>query len=205
MNPSLTSRRKFLVASAAGVSGAWLTANWPGIAAAADHAAHMASAPALVPTKFVFFTAEEAADVDAIAAQVLPSGATPGAREAHAVYFIDQAFATFNADLAPSFRQGLAAFQHAYRQAQPSGGAFAAASVADQLAYLKTVDTTAFFESVRQLTVLGTLSASKYGGNFEGKGWRIMGFEDQHIFEPPFGYYDKDYPGFVPYTKEGTS
>src|SRR6185503_2470505 len=90
MNRSLTSRRKFLVSSAAGVSGAWLTANWPGIAAAADHAAHMASAPGFVPTKFVFFTAEEAADVDAIAAQLLPSGATPGARDAHAVYFIDQ-------------------------------------------------------------------------------------------------------------------
>ena len=29
-----------------------------------------------------------------------------------------------------------------------------------------------------------------------------MGFEDQHVFEPPFGYYDRDYQGFVPYTKE---
>src|SRR5262249_39009254 len=154
-------RRKFLVTSAAGVSGAWLTANWPGIAAAADHAAHMASAPVAAPTKFVFFTAEEAADVDAIAAQVLPSGATPGAREAHAVYFIDQAFATFNADLAPGFRAGLTAFQKAYGQATPSGGAFASASAADQLAYLKTVDTTPFFEAVRQLTILGTFAASK--------------------------------------------
>lgn len=205
MTRSLTSRRKFLVATATGVSGAWLAANWPGIAAAADHAAHMASASVPAPTKFVFFTAEEAADVDAIAAQVLPSGATPGAREAHAVYFIDQAFATFNADIAPSFRAGLTAFQRAYREAHPASGAFAAASAADQLAYLKTVDTTPFFEAVRQLTVLGTLSASKYGGNFEGKGWQMMHFEDQHIFEPPFGYYDKDYPGFVPYAKEGAS
>jgi hypothetical protein len=205
MIQSLTSRRKFLVSSAAGVSGAWLTANWPGVAAAADHAAHMATAAVTAPTKFVFLTAEEAADIDAIAAQIIPSGATPGARDAHAVYFIDQAFATFNADLAPSFRQGLAAFQRAFREARPSSGSFASASAADQLAYLKTVDTTPFFEAVRQLTVLGTLSASRYGGNFEGKGWQMMHFEDQHIFVPPFGYYDRDYSGFVPYAKEGAS
>ena len=32
----------------------------------------------------------DAADVEALCAQIVPSGATPGAREAHAVYFIDQ-------------------------------------------------------------------------------------------------------------------
>ena len=24
-----------------------------------------------------------------------------------------------------------------------------------------------------------------------------MGFEDRHVFVPPFGYYDRNYPGFV--------
>jgi hypothetical protein len=36
----------------------------------------------------------------------------------------------------------------------------------------------------------------EYGGNREGLGWKLIGFEDRHIFEPPFGYYDRDYPGF---------
>jgi hypothetical protein len=143
----------------------------------------------------------EAADVDAITAQILPSGATPGARDAHAVYFIDRAFTTFFADRAAMFRSSLADFQRAFHTAYPASTSFAAASGSDQLAYLKTVDRTPFFETLRQLTILGTLSASKYGGNFEGKGWQIMGFEDQHVFEPPFGYYDREYTGFVPYTK----
>jgi hypothetical protein len=28
-------------------------------------------------------------------------------------------------------------------------------------------------------------------------GWKLIGFEDRHVFEPPFGYYDRDYPGFL--------
>ena len=28
-------------------------------------------------------------------------------------------------------------------------------------------------------------------------GWKLIGFEDRHAFQPPFGYYDRDYPGFV--------
>jgi gluconate 2-dehydrogenase gamma chain len=28
---------------------------------------------------------------------------------------------------------------------------------------------------------------------------------DQHAWEPPFGHYDVDYPGFQPYTKERRS
>ncbi|MGH8237656.1 MAG: hypothetical protein ACREXP_11635 [Steroidobacteraceae bacterium] len=34
-------------------------------------------------------------------------------------------------------------------------------------------------------------------GNLDGVGWKLLGFQDQHIFEPPFGYYDRDYPGFA--------
>jgi hypothetical protein len=29
-----------------------------------------------------------------------------------------------------------------------------------------------------------------------------MGFEDQHVFNPPFGYYDRDYAGFEVTGKE---
>ena len=40
-------------------------------------------------------------------------------------------------------------------------------------------------------------SLPEYGGNRDGVGWKLLGFEDQHVFQPPFGYYDRDYPGFV--------
>jgi hypothetical protein len=194
------SRRNFLLTGGVALTSAWLASNWPGIAAAAQHAAHVASASE--PVGFGYFSAADAADVEALTAQIIPSGATPGAREAHAVYFIDRALATFFAERAAAFRAGLSQFQEAFRAAYPSSATFAAASAADQLAFLKTVDRTPFFESARVLTIIGTLTSAKYGGNKDGLGWKMMGFEDQHVFEPPFGDYDRDYKGFVPYTKE---
>ncbi len=59
-----------------------------------------------------------------------------------------------------------------------------------QIAFLKTVDQTPFFETTRMLTVLGMFTSPKYGGNYQGAGWKLMGFVDQHAFTPPFGYYD---------------
>jgi hypothetical protein len=194
------SRRNFLLTGGVALTSAWLASNWPGIAAAAQHAAHVASASE--PVGFGYFSAADAADVEALTAQIIPSGATPGAREAHAVYFIDRALATFFAERAAAFRAGLSQFQEAFRAAYPSSATFAVASAADQLAFLKTVDRTPFFESARVLTIIGTLTSAKYGGNKDGLGWKMMGFEDQHVFEPPFGDYDRDYKGFVPYTKE---
>jgi hypothetical protein len=40
-------------------------------------------------------------------------------------------------------------------------------------------------------------SLPSYGGNRDGVGWKLIGFEDSHVFYPPFGHYDRDYPGFV--------
>jgi gluconate 2-dehydrogenase gamma chain len=196
------SRRHFLLSSAA-LTSAWLASNWSGIAAAAEHAAHVASASE--PARFTFFNAADAADIEAVTAQILPSGSTPGAREACAVYFIDRAMATFFGERATAFRAGLADFQTTFRAAQPASASFAAAGATEQVTFLKTVDRTPFFETMRVLTILGTLTASKYGGNRDGLGWKMMGFEDQHVFEPPFGDYDRDYAGFVPYTKERAS
>jgi gluconate 2-dehydrogenase gamma chain len=178
------------------LTSTWLASNWPAVAAAAEHAEHAAKAPA--PAGAGFLSAAEHADVAAIAEQILPSDALlPGAREAHAAHFIDQALATFFAYRAPAFRSGLADFQRAYRSGNPSSESFASASAASQLAFLESVDRTEFFESLRVLTILGTFSSSQYGGNFEGQGWKLMGFEDLHVFTAPFGYYDRDYPGFA--------
>lgn len=203
MDPARASRRHFLLFSGTAFSSAWLAAHWPGIAAAAEHASHMASAGA--PARLEFLNAGDAADVDSIAAQILPGGATPGAREAGAVYFIDRALATFFSERAPAFRAGLADFQAEFHHAHAAAESFAKAGDAEQLAFLHSIDHTPFFESLRVLTILGTLTASKYGGNRDGLGWKMMGFEDQHVFEPPFGDYDRDYRGFVPYTKERAS
>jgi hypothetical protein len=40
-------------------------------------------------------------------------------------------------------------------------------------------------------------SPPAYGGNRDSVGWKLLAFEDRHVFHAPFGYYDRDYPGFV--------
>jgi hypothetical protein len=70
---------------------------------------------------------------------------------------------------------------------------------AQQIAWLHEVDETPFFLAVRRLTVLGLIALPKYGGNHDYMGWNLIGVENRHFWEPPFGYYDQDYPGFEPY------
>jgi hypothetical protein len=193
------SRRSFLLSSGGWLSGAWIASQWPAIAAAAHHAESLPTA--VSAAHFQLLTAVDASDVEALCAQIVPSGATPGAREAHAVYFIDKSLSTYFAAMAPEYRRGLAEFQAQFRARKPVQ-AFAAADPATQEAFLKTVDRTPFFETTRFLTVLGMFSSPKYGGNFQNSGWKLLGFVDQHAFAPPFGYYDARYQGFVPYSPQ---
>jgi hypothetical protein len=191
------SRRSFLLSGGGLLTSVWIASHWPAIAAAAHHAEQMPAAPD--PLEFQFFNVADAADIEAISGQIVPSGATPGAREARAVYFIDRALATFFAAWAPDFRSGLTEFQSGFRASNPGSVSFAKAGSAEQAAYLETVELTQFFDAVRTLTLLGMFSSPKYGGNYGGAGWAMMGFKDQHAFTPPFGYYDREYTGFVPY------
>jgi hypothetical protein len=192
------SRRSFLRSGGGAITGMWVAAHWPAIAKAAHHAEQMAGPHA----HFEFFDSADAADVDGLCAQIVPSGATPGAREAHAVYFIDRSLSTYFAEMAPDYRRGLAEFQAKFRAANGTHGSFGAADAASQLAFLKTADQGPFFETTRMLTVLGMFASPSYGGNFQGSGWKLLGFVDQHAFTPPFGYYDAHYAGFVPYSTE---
>src|SRR6266851_1358332 len=98
-------RRSFLLRAGTGLSAAWVTANWPGLLSAATHA-HQA-AKAATPPKFEFFTPEEAAEIEAITARIIPTEDTPGAREAGVVYFIDRGLSTFGIDDQKTYREGL--------------------------------------------------------------------------------------------------
>ena len=147
--------------------------------------------------KLSFLTAAEAADIEAVAAQIVPTDDSPGAREAGVVYFIDRALATFYSQLAGDYRAQLASFQAAFRERHPAAGSFAALTSEQQIEYLKGIDQTPFFATTRLLTLLGMFALPQYGGNRDGVGWKLIGFEDRHVFRPPFGYYDRDYPGFV--------
>jgi gluconate 2-dehydrogenase gamma chain len=205
MNPSddsenHNSRRAFLQASGGWLGSAWIVAQWPAIAAAAHHAERMPAEAAAAHLQFL--NATDAADVDAICAQIVPSGATPGAREARAVYFIDRSLATYFSEMAPDIAKGLGELQAKFRAANPALTSFAAAPSETQTAFLRTIDRTPFFDMMRMLTVLGMFTSPKYGGNYQGSGWKLLGFVDQHAFAPPFGYYDAEYRGFVPYPEK---
>ena len=98
-------RRNFLLRAGTGLSAAWVTANWPALLSAATHA--HAAAKAATPPKFEFFTPEEAAEVEAVTARIIPTDDTPGAREAGVVYFIDHGLVTFGVDDQKTYREGL--------------------------------------------------------------------------------------------------
>ncbi len=208
-------RRSFLLRAGTGLSAAWVTANWPALLGAAMHA-HKA-AKAATPPKFEFFTAEEAVEVTAITARIIPTDETPGAREAGVVYFIDRALATFAADDQKTYREGLPDLQSRVVEMLPSSSKFSdlAAEQQDRVLHSFDENTPAtrrafrarpgaqnFFETVRLHTIQGFLIDPEFGGNRDGVGWNLIGREREHMFQSPFGYYDKDYPGWQSAAKE---
>src|SRR5258708_18907616 len=154
-------RRQFLTDAGSTLGTALAAAQWPAIASACRHAASGTANPG--DTALHFLSEDEARDVDAIAAQIMPSDDTPGAREAGAVYFIDRSLSTWAAGVADPFRAGLRDFRAGFTAIQPSQ-VFAAADSATQFAYLTQIDGTEFFRITRELTLLGTFALPSYGG-----------------------------------------
>ncbi|MCL6251959.1 gluconate 2-dehydrogenase subunit 3 family protein [Altererythrobacter sp. KTW20L] len=190
------SRRQFLIAVGNLASASWIAVNWPQIASAAEHGHHGDGAGHASLTRL---TVPQAAEVDAIMNLIVPGGAKPGARDAQVLYFIDNALGSFFAAQWPEFELGLAEFQSAFAAHTGSATPFSAAPEAQQVEWLHEVDETPFFLAIRRLTVLGLIALPKYGGNHEYKGWDLIGVENRHFWTSPFGFYDRDYPGFVPY------
>jgi len=204
------SRRSFLTRAGGAVSAVWLSAHWPAIVAAAEHAHQAAKSSA--PGKFQFFPPEEAAEIDAITARIIPSDETPGAREAGVVYFIDRALTTFAVGDQKTYREGLPTLQARVREVLPNVDRFSSATPEQQDQVLHTFDDEvgpgarnvrrrgggSFFATLRVHTITGFLIDPDSGGNRGGVGWKVIGREPEHMFQPPFGYYDKDYPGWQP-------
>src|SRR6266581_154311 len=195
-------RRDFLIQAGQGLSAAWLSANWPAILSAAQHA-HKASLAA-TPTKFEVFTPEQAVEIDAIAAQIIPTDDTPGAHEAGVVYFIDRALKTFASGQKKDFADGLAQVQAKMKELFPVVEKFSTASSEQQIAVLKALENTPVFGLFRFATVVGFFCDPARGGNRNEVGWKLIGFDSSHVFQPPFGYYDKDYPGWQPYPADAS-
>lgn len=199
MSDGIGTRRDFLRASGGALGAAWLGAHWPAIAAAAQHAHEAASGA--VDYTLRLLTPAQARDVEAVSAQIVPSGETPGAREAGVVYFVDHVLGGIFAADAGHFLGALGEFQQGWAVTHPDTVAFADADPSRQFEHLKTVENTPFFQAMRFFTITGLLALPSYGGNRDKVGWKMVGFVDQHVWSPPFGHYDADYAGFVPYPK----
>jgi gluconate 2-dehydrogenase gamma chain len=163
------------------------------IAAAQQHA-HDAVQPG-APARMEILDAATAAELDALTAQIIPSGDGPGAREAGVIYFIDRALATFEADKRETYRAGMREIQQARRKLYPDSTSIAALTAGQQIDLLRAVEKSAFFELLRTHTVWGFVGSPIYGGNRGKVGWAHIGFDDRMHFEPPFGYYDAQAQG----------
>lgn len=133
-----------------------------------------------------------AAEVEALAAQIIPSDDGPGAREAGVIYFIDRALATFEADQRDAYRKGMDEIQQTRRKMYPGSASIAGLTPGQQIELLRAVEKSEFFELLRKHTVWGFVGSPIYGGNRGKAGWAHIGFDDRMMFEPPFGYYDAE-------------
>jgi gluconate 2-dehydrogenase gamma chain len=140
----------------------------------------------------VTFTEREGADFEALGARIIPADDTPGAREAGAVHFADQALGSFMGQLLPEVRAGLGRLHE--RALAADGRPFAELTETrqDELVGAVEREDPAFFSFARSLVVLGTLSDPSHGGNRDKIGWAMVGFEDDFAYQPPFGYYDRN-------------
>jgi gluconate 2-dehydrogenase gamma chain len=185
------SRRSFLARSIGGINAAWIAANYPGILAAQEYAKGIAGqAP-----KLGFFTDAQGAEAEAITARIIPTDDTPGAREAHCLYFIDRALTTFAKNSQPAYTQGLLDLQAKTQQLYPDAAKFSALTPEQQIKVLTAIEKTPFFNLVRQQTVIGFFARPVHGGNFDKVGWKLIGYDDSLNFKPPFGYYDAQVKG----------
>ncbi|MFQ6006607.1 MAG: gluconate 2-dehydrogenase subunit 3 family protein [Woeseia sp.] len=136
----------------------------------------------------------EAREFDAIAARILPTTDTPGAREAGVIYFMDKAFGTIMAGELPDARRGLADFQAGIAAAYPGAGLFSDLDEFDEDQYLQSREQTDFFLQMHFMTLCGFFAMSSYGGNRDNVGWKLIRFEGRHgAWQPPFGHYDAEY------------
>jgi gluconate 2-dehydrogenase gamma chain len=169
-----------------------MATHWPGILAAQTHAKHAAASDS---PRFEFFSPEQATEVEAMCAQIIPTDDAPGAREARVSYFIDRALTTFDREKQPTYTQGVSDLQKKTREMFAGSTKFSSLAPDHQVQLLTAIEKTDFFETVRVHTVLGFLSNPEYGGNHDKVGWKLVGFEDNFAYEPPFGYYDANRGG----------
>src|SRR5256886_17034127 len=145
------SRRAFLAGSTTAFAAAWLAADPAAIRAALEHAAR--ATRSTDPLPWDVLTPEQAADLDAIAAQIFPSDDTPGAREARVVNFMDRSLATWAAQQREPLMHGLHELNGEVGRRWPGTRRFANPAPERQLELLGAREQTPFFQQMRFATL----------------------------------------------------
>jgi gluconate 2-dehydrogenase gamma chain len=185
------SRRNFLRVASLGAAGSWIALSSGALLTACRESQEARQSGA----RFKVLRTDEAAEFAAIAARIIPTDDQPGATEAGVIYFMDNVLGgVSSAELQP-MRDGLTELQQAVAS-RHSQEKFSALPVAEQDALLHEIEDGEFFQTMRYLTLAGTFSHPSHGGNRNKVGWQLLGYEDRHGWQPPFGAYDADYNGY---------
>lgn len=142
---------------------------------------------------FKTLSAAEARELEAVAARILPTTDTPGAREAGVVHFFDNLPEGQLTGMLDGIRRMLDPFQAGIAERFPGAARFSDLDEADQDAWLEARVGTPFFGLMRTLTITGFFAMSSYGGNRDHLSWKLIGFEGPGATRPPFGHYDAEY------------
>jgi gluconate 2-dehydrogenase gamma chain len=142
-----------------------------------------------------FFTEAEALTVAAAAARIFPTDESgPGANEAGVAIYIDRQLAgpygrdryrytqpPFEVGLPEQGYQGSASPREIYREGLKLLVGFTALDPAAQDERLERIETSRFFQLLRQHTIEGMFCDPMHGGNKNLIGWRLIGFPGPYM------------------------
>jgi gluconate 2-dehydrogenase gamma chain len=188
MLDAFPSRRHFLQLSGAGAVGAWMALGLTGCREAAESAAEAmktGEGPRVLEDG-------ERRTLESFSDRILPAeGDQPGAVAMGAVVFMDH-FLAERPDQLQAAREAVKTLDARAREAHADAAGFAALAPDAQdalLDALKESDPQVVFP-LWTLVMFGVFSDPSHGGNRDKAGWAMIGFDDRHAWQPPFGYYD---------------
>jgi gluconate 2-dehydrogenase gamma chain len=180
------SRRNFLKATGSVFGASLMAINMP-LVLSACRGAHESMEN---DTGFNMLTSREAAVLRSVVDQIIPADETPGASETGVVHFIDAALGGFIADQKAFLREGLEDLDSRAKSMVSQADMFSDLNSEQQKQLLMSIEDGPFFGFLYFLTMCGMFCMPAYGGNRDYTGWDLLGFNHQHAWQPPFGYYD---------------
>ena len=189
MESDLVSRRQFLLeSSATALTPLLMGASSRALLTLARQAASASPSPGVL-------SAAQLAVIEAASNRIFPTvDGEPNASAMHAPQFIDIGLQTLFPELRKPIVDGIKALEAATKKRYVHATGFASLDETQQDAVLGSIEKTPFFQLLTGLTVSACFADSKYGGNFEDSGWKLIGLEHRGSFAPPFGYYDREAP-----------